>query len=296
LRAVPSFRSVVTSVGAEGAGERQSASGSAPAGLDPAIGEEEWKRFTPVVDLRRCMARIWAEGRGGQCSRQRVQGDEDVSEGSACVGLFCKGHEAEAKRPYGRVDGPIPLEGLMRFRAAAQRASGRRVTSGVAEASASGAVKRARAIGEERAGQMRHGRGLMGQTSVEEAVEARTPPRVEGAAGPADREETQGAGATAQDGQAMGRADGGPMTRSRARAAVQEPGAVAREAGALAAERRIEIEERRGIGNPLVARRMRERAEAAAAHEQEMRNERARGRMGGRGRGGRSAGSKGGGR
>ena len=90
---------------------------------------------------------------------------------------------------------------------------------------------------------MRHGRGLLGETRMAEAAEVSTLPSVEVAAGPADREETEGAAATGEGGGATGRADDGPMTRSRARATA-EPGAAAREAAALAAERRAEVERR----------------------------------------------------
>ncbi len=78
------------------------------------------RRFDPdVVDERRCMARVFAGGRGGQCPNPPLRGDE-----------FCRGHGREGKRAHGIVGGDVPAaklgdflraEGERGFREVAQR-------------------------------------------------------------------------------------------------------------------------------------------------------------------------------
>ena len=97
---------------------------------------EAWRNFTPEVHPSKCLARTWADGRGGQCTRPPVRGTE-----------YCKGHELESRRSHGRVDGPIPLEKLLRFRAASQRSGRDAVQVGQGGAAMSGAMKRVRGAG-----------------------------------------------------------------------------------------------------------------------------------------------------
>ena len=99
---VPPFSDFVPAAGASGGA-------SGPAVVT--AGGEEWRAFTPAVDAAGCMARIWAGGRGGQCANRRAPQQE-----------FCRQHRGE--QVHGRVDGPIPLEKLMKFRAQAQRRRG----------------------------------------------------------------------------------------------------------------------------------------------------------------------------
>ena len=208
--------------------------------------------------------------------------------------MFCKGHSNAAKRPYGRVDGLIPLEGLLRFRAAAQRSG--TVLSG----SGRERMKRARGDGGGPPSRADIAAGQVARATLERLSR-----------------ETPGAGRSAvasrgEAGSGRGR-DAGPMTRRRARAAAAEvldadqgaEGVVEplagrgqsvgeqREAAAAAAERRLVAEEQRGIGDVEAARRMRQRAEAAEARQQEANQERARARMGRGSRGSRSGSGRG---
>lgn len=61
--------------------------------------------FTPPVskDTQRCLARTWAAGSGGQCTRRRSGAE------------FCASHAAGAWRAHGRVSGPIPAKKLAEF-------------------------------------------------------------------------------------------------------------------------------------------------------------------------------------
>lgn len=59
--------------------------------------------FTPkVIDRTHCMARVWCNGRGGQCSRIAKDGLD-----------FCAIHCKQV--PYGRVDGHIPADKVREF-------------------------------------------------------------------------------------------------------------------------------------------------------------------------------------
>ena len=72
--------------------------------------DESWRDFTPsVVDLGRCLARTWAAGRGGQCSRLKPSG--------ADVCAKC----AKGRLAHGRVDGPIPTTKLAAFQRTATK-------------------------------------------------------------------------------------------------------------------------------------------------------------------------------
>jgi hypothetical protein len=58
-----------------------------------------------VVDEGLCLARTWAQGRGAQCSRHRLEGDD-----------LCGPHVAGEKwRQHGLVTGPIPEKNLAEF-------------------------------------------------------------------------------------------------------------------------------------------------------------------------------------
>ncbi|CAJ1402082.1 unnamed protein product [Effrenium voratum] len=77
-------------------------------------GEEEWHIFSPKqIDARRCLARTWNSGQGGQCEEAR----------SGCS--LCYKHQRMAVSTvglsYGLVDGPIPEHRLAQFREAALR-------------------------------------------------------------------------------------------------------------------------------------------------------------------------------
>eukprot|EP00427_Karlodinium_veneficum_P018211 CAMPEP_0169123982 /NCGR_PEP_ID=MMETSP1015-20121227/34076_1 /TAXON_ID=342587 /ORGANISM="Karlodinium micrum, Strain CCMP2283" /LENGTH=157 /DNA_ID=CAMNT_0009187357 /DNA_START=48 /DNA_END=521 /DNA_ORIENTATION=+ len=63
-------------------------------------------KFTPAeINREVCMARIWAGGAGGQCTKAKEEGCE-----------FCRLHKAEGKwKVHGRVDGDIPAKKLAEF-------------------------------------------------------------------------------------------------------------------------------------------------------------------------------------
>ena len=90
-------------VGAVGSVEKEShedASGQRSVGSS-AVEQAEWRLFTPSsIDPLRCMARTWADGRGGQCRKAKVAGER-----------FCRG----------AVDGPIPEKKMIEFRKQAQQ-------------------------------------------------------------------------------------------------------------------------------------------------------------------------------
>ena len=68
----------------------------------------EWKLYTPkVIDPKRCMARIWGDGAGGQCTRAQSRGMR-----------FCAFHAKQegGQGWHGAVDGEIPAEKLTEFR------------------------------------------------------------------------------------------------------------------------------------------------------------------------------------
>jgi len=64
-----------------------------------------WKEFTPAtIDEKRCCARTWAEGVGGQCTRTPRHGSQ-----------FCSCHSADQWKVHGKVTGPIPEAKLREF-------------------------------------------------------------------------------------------------------------------------------------------------------------------------------------
>ena len=68
----------------------------------------EWTLYTPrSIDLTRCMARTWNDGKGGQCGKPKRPG-----------GRFCLFHAKQEgeKGWHGAVDGDIPLGKLVEFR------------------------------------------------------------------------------------------------------------------------------------------------------------------------------------
>eukprot|EP00929_Paragymnodinium_shiwhaense_P112899 TRINITY_DN8115_c0_g2_i1.p1 TRINITY_DN8115_c0_g2~~TRINITY_DN8115_c0_g2_i1.p1 ORF type:complete len:537 (+),score=111.33 TRINITY_DN8115_c0_g2_i1:93-1703(+) len=73
--------------------------------VQAAAGTDGWQAFTPAkIDKTKCLARTWASGLGGQCTR------------AAEAGGICKMHMVEDKwRTHGRVDGPIPEAKLLEF-------------------------------------------------------------------------------------------------------------------------------------------------------------------------------------
>jgi len=76
---------------------------------DAPVDAESWRMFTPSqVDATKCMARVWGDGEGLQCSR----GPNDGSE-------YCGKHiKGDAWKAHGRIDGPIPSAKLKQFRSA----------------------------------------------------------------------------------------------------------------------------------------------------------------------------------
>merc|ERR1712232_1546759 len=71
------------------------------------------ERFTPRnIDTSLCMARTWASGRGGQCTKQRSAGSD-----------FCSIH-SNGLPVHGRVDGPIPKPKLKEFEKALEESQG----------------------------------------------------------------------------------------------------------------------------------------------------------------------------
>lgn len=92
------------------------AAGSArepPAKVSAAIDSRSMK-FTPEITNALCMARIWADGKGGQCQRAQEK-DSDL----------CRSHLANARGDkglsHGRVDGPVPAAKLAEFEKAMSR-------------------------------------------------------------------------------------------------------------------------------------------------------------------------------
>lgn len=69
-------------------------------------------QVAPVAGV--CVARIWAGGRGAQCSRKHLP-----------AGEYCPGHVKEVSRDglpvHGRIDGPVPQSKLAEFRIAGLR-------------------------------------------------------------------------------------------------------------------------------------------------------------------------------
>lgn len=78
------------------------------AAVAESLPEADWKRFTPAQvsgDKNICMARVWGNGAGGQCSRAH---DESSP--------FCiMHHKNDRWKSHGRVDGPIPEAKLKEF-------------------------------------------------------------------------------------------------------------------------------------------------------------------------------------
>ena len=67
-----------------------------------------------VAGFAPCMSRIWNNGRGGQCSRARIEGSD-----------YCKSHQQQVKKrgrlTHGRIDGDVPPEKQKEFEAAQSR-------------------------------------------------------------------------------------------------------------------------------------------------------------------------------
>jgi len=72
----------------------------------------DWKKFTPAeINSSQCMARTWAGGKGGQCSRPKGEGSD-----------ICPMHaQGDKYKVHGRVDGPIPASKLAEFVAFSQK-------------------------------------------------------------------------------------------------------------------------------------------------------------------------------
>ena len=97
-----SFTGTTSSCDAE-AGSRMSESSRGAAAADVDL---EWRRFTPrIVDESKCLARIWAGGRGGQCSHAPTDRQ------------FCKRHAQQQNQKgwHGTVQGEIPEPKLREF-------------------------------------------------------------------------------------------------------------------------------------------------------------------------------------
>ena len=75
---------------------------------DPRGGGSRWRRFTPrVIDESLCMARLWADGLGGQCKQKPCSGSD------LCTLHFKQ--DSAGKLKHGRVDGEIPQRKLEEF-------------------------------------------------------------------------------------------------------------------------------------------------------------------------------------
>mmetsp|Transcript_118598 Transcript_118598/g.295779 ORF Transcript_118598/g.295779 Transcript_118598/m.295779 type:complete len:200 (-) Transcript_118598:104-703(-) len=104
---------------ASAAAETPAAAAAAPSGLSA-----RYRRFTPAeaaIDRGLCLARTWADGRGGQCQRFPASGS-----------LFCKMHllggpGQEQWRVHGHVDGPIPEDMYRKFEMNADNRGGDKV-------------------------------------------------------------------------------------------------------------------------------------------------------------------------
>eukprot|EP00445_Apocalathium_hangoei_P078215 CAMPEP_0204173124 /NCGR_PEP_ID=MMETSP0361-20130328/44726_1 /ASSEMBLY_ACC=CAM_ASM_000343 /TAXON_ID=268821 /ORGANISM="Scrippsiella Hangoei, Strain SHTV-5" /LENGTH=262 /DNA_ID=CAMNT_0051131353 /DNA_START=53 /DNA_END=840 /DNA_ORIENTATION=- len=70
-----------------------------------------WPFSPQTIDLSRCMARVWADGVGGQCKSAVVSDD------SLCA-IHRKKQEGLAGLAHGRLDGPVPENKLAEFRRA----------------------------------------------------------------------------------------------------------------------------------------------------------------------------------
>ena len=73
--------------------------------------KDAWKQFTPKeIDLNKCLARVWGNGRGGQCPHRPCGGKS-----------LCSRHDQQAQGaglPHGYVTGEIPRGKLAEFYAA----------------------------------------------------------------------------------------------------------------------------------------------------------------------------------
>eukprot|EP00446_Apocalathium_sp_SHHI-4_P007497 CAMPEP_0177168746 /NCGR_PEP_ID=MMETSP0367-20130122/9223_1 /TAXON_ID=447022 ORGANISM="Scrippsiella hangoei-like, Strain SHHI-4" /NCGR_SAMPLE_ID=MMETSP0367 /ASSEMBLY_ACC=CAM_ASM_000362 /LENGTH=264 /DNA_ID=CAMNT_0018614885 /DNA_START=58 /DNA_END=849 /DNA_ORIENTATION=- len=85
----------------EGSPPRRRRSGSSPV----------WPFSPQTIDLSKCMARVWADGVGGQCKSAVVSDD------SLCA-IHRKKQEGLAGLAHGRLDGPVPENKLAEFRRA----------------------------------------------------------------------------------------------------------------------------------------------------------------------------------
>ena len=74
-----------------------------------AVHELDWRPFTPsIIDPSKCMARTWAGGRGGQCTKTKLAGQR-----------YCT--VCSKKLAHGAVDGPIPEKKLIEFKNCAKK-------------------------------------------------------------------------------------------------------------------------------------------------------------------------------
>ena len=118
-----------------------------------------WREFTPKeVDGKKCMARTWFGGQGGQCRS-----------GPAGSGRYCKAHGAKAGTDawLGAVDWPIPERKLGEFMKARKKREGEKTES------KNGALQRLRRAGfssaaEEGVGEPAVMEGGGGRVNVEE--------------------------------------------------------------------------------------------------------------------------------
>eukprot|EP00933_Yihiella_yeosuensis_P014666 TRINITY_DN13052_c3_g1_i1.p1 TRINITY_DN13052_c3_g1~~TRINITY_DN13052_c3_g1_i1.p1 ORF type:complete len:248 (-),score=32.68 TRINITY_DN13052_c3_g1_i1:170-832(-) len=86
-----------------------------------------WQNFTPSkIDHSKCLARIWGNGCGGQCTHKPVKKGKS----------FCAAH-LEKWKVHGKVTGPIPIAKLMEF----QRTKDRGKTTGKPRPSTIVAIK-----------------------------------------------------------------------------------------------------------------------------------------------------------
>ena len=110
-------------------------------------GDNEWRSFTPaVVNADLCLGRTWNGGAGGQCaSRPLGPRAKDGEQRDLC--RRCQNNA------HGRVDGPVPKQKLLEFKACAEKRSAKvNAAGGVPAASTSGETAVLRAGAPTRSG------------------------------------------------------------------------------------------------------------------------------------------------
>ena len=136
--------------------------------------ELDWRPFTPsIVDPSKCMARTWAGGRGGQCTKPRSAGERYCK--------LCK----RGKLAHGAVDGPIPEKKLIEFKNSAKKLArgGGAMEAGSGAGQQEPVVELARPAGvsssTDGAGAARSSGSCAGSSRVDASMSSRVPRRTD---------------------------------------------------------------------------------------------------------------------